>query len=188
MKLLIFRPFSFCLNAQLPQIVLGYRSTDTDVQVAAFGTLPQRPRTAKHKYDAIVQDEILETAPDGSLSVVFADGTEFLLGSDTSVVIDEFIYDPNTRDGHALVQLAVGTLYYVSGHLPNESVVIYTPTATIGIRGTKFYATVGDNSATAVDVVSGAVELTSKADGLSTIIGIGTLGANRWRGMDRQRG
>ena len=66
----------------------------------------------------------------------------------SSLVIDEFIYDPNSRSGSKLVMnVALGTVRYASGNiakLNRQNVDIRTPTARIGVRGTAFSMTVDE--------------------------------------------
>ena len=66
----------------------------------------------------------------------------------SSLVIDEFVYDPNSRSGSKLVMsVALGTVRYASGNiarLSRQNVDIRTPTARIGVRGTAFSMTVDE--------------------------------------------
>jgi hypothetical protein len=66
----------------------------------------------------------------------------------SSLVIDEFIYDPNSKTGSKLVMnIALGTVRYASGNiakLSNQNVDIRTPTARIGVLGTAFSMTVDE--------------------------------------------
>ena len=60
------------------------------VEVQAYGTPPRSPKASLVKYDAVVQNEILETVATGSLAVTFLDGMDLTLGGNTKAVIDEF--------------------------------------------------------------------------------------------------
>ncbi|MFH0934695.1 MAG: FecR domain-containing protein, partial [Pseudomonadota bacterium] len=69
------------------------------------------------------------------------------LGAKSATQLNEFRYDPVTRDGNMLVSVLKGSLRFVTGllgkHNP-KAVGIRTPTATIGIRGTDFIVSVED--------------------------------------------
>jgi hypothetical protein len=63
------------------------------------------------------------------------------------LIIDEFVYDPNTKTGSLSLKAALGTIRYASGQIAKTSptnVQIKTPTATIGVRGTDFTMTVDE--------------------------------------------
>ena len=85
---------------------------------------------------------------DGNVGIKFVDDTNVAVSPHSSLVIDEFIYDPNSRTGSKLVMnIALGTVRYASGNiakLSNQNVDIRTPTARIGVRGTAFSMTVDE--------------------------------------------
>jgi len=83
-------------------------------------------------------DEI-RTGPDGTVGVTLDDETLVSLGPNSVVVIDEMIYQPAKGDAGLSMHLFEGTLSYVSGGIAKMrpgSVLLTTPSATIGIRGT----------------------------------------------------
>ena len=84
----------------------------------------------------------------GDVGITFVDDTNVAVSAHSSLVIDEFVYDPNSRTGSKLVMnIALGTVRYASGNiakLSNQNVDIRTPTARIGVRGTAFSMTVDE--------------------------------------------
>src|SRR5208283_627515 len=61
------------------------------------------------------------------------------LGEHATLVIDEFVYDPTTSRGKLAVRIAKGAFLYVGGLIeraPGAKVLISTPAAAIGVRGT----------------------------------------------------
>ena len=58
------------------------------------------------------------------------------LGIDVSVVLDEFVYDPDPSNSSFILTVTQGALRFTSGVLPSDAYKINTPVATIGIRGT----------------------------------------------------
>ena len=84
----------------------------------------------------------------GGVGITFVDDTNVAVSSHSSLVIDEFIYDPNSKTGSKLVMnIALGTVRYASGNiakLSNQNVDIRTPTARIGVLGTAFSMTVDE--------------------------------------------
>ena len=90
---------------------------------------------------AVFQGDILETGVDGSLGVVFSDESRISLGPDTSLTVDEYVFEPKQNEGSFLSRMTRGSLLYVSGLIAKikpESAAVETPVGTIGIRGTRF--------------------------------------------------
>jgi len=84
----------------------------------------------------IVHNEHIHTSPSGSLQLLFIDKSSLSIAPNTSIVIDEFVYDPNSNKGHMLATLTEGALRYVGGELSHQGeTTIKTSNATIGIRG-----------------------------------------------------
>jgi len=89
----------------------------------------------------IYQNDTLRTGPDGSLGVVFRDDTLLSMGPESVLVIDEFVFAPKQGKFSIVIRMLKGTAAYLSGlisKLAPESAHFKTPTASIGIRGTKF--------------------------------------------------
>ena len=84
----------------------------------------------------------------GEIGITFIDDTNVAVSSQSSLIIDDFVYDPNSAKGSKLVlNVALGTVRYASGNiakLSNQNVDIRTPTARIGVRGTAFSMTVDE--------------------------------------------
>ena len=83
----------------------------------------------------------------GKVSIGFIDDTRVDVTQHSKLIIDEFVYDPNTKTGSLSLKSALGTIRYASGQIAKTSpknVQITTPTATIGVRGTDFTMTVDE--------------------------------------------
>jgi len=93
----------------------------------------------------IYQNDTLRTGPGGSIGLVFNDDTLLSLGPESVVVIDEFVFAPRQGNFSIAIRMVKGTVAYLSGlisKLSPDSAHFETPTASIGIRGTKFVARV----------------------------------------------
>lgn len=91
--------------------------------------------------------DTLVTGPDGSLGAIFRDDSTISLGPDSSFSIRSFEFSPKERKYGLIVRVTRGSLAYLSGligKLSPESARFETPTATIGIRGTRFAVQVGE--------------------------------------------
>jgi len=84
----------------------------------------------------------------GRIKMTFLDDTILRLTEHTEVTIDEYYYDPNQKASSRMTMNFVsGTARFITGKLglvPRENIIITTPTATIGIRGTDFTASVDE--------------------------------------------
>lgn len=83
----------------------------------------------------------------GKVAIGFIDDTRVDITQHSKLIIDEFVYDPNTKTGSLSLKAALGTVRYASGQIAKTSptnVQIKTPTATIGVRGTDFSMTIDE--------------------------------------------
>ncbi|MFP6740804.1 MAG: FecR domain-containing protein [Alphaproteobacteria bacterium] len=88
----------------------------------------------------IFQDDVIETGSGGAIGLAFIDDTTFSLGEDSRMVIDELIYDPATGDGSMSLAVIQGAFVFLTGEIAgsgDDAMMVTTPVATIGIRGTK---------------------------------------------------
>ena len=101
--------------------------------------------TANLQTDIVSFDEV-ETE-NGRLKIQFVDETQVSLTEHTYMEIDEYVYDPDPSKSKMAMNFVQGTARFATGGLglvPKENIIIQTPTATIGIRGTDFTTTVDE--------------------------------------------
>ena len=82
-----------------------------------------------------------------NLEITFEDNSKVKITEQSELVIDDFVYDPNTGTGGMSMRVALGTVQMTSGRLAKTSrdrVSIRTPTASITVRGTDFSMTVDE--------------------------------------------
>jgi len=94
----------------------------------------------------ISMDDEISTAKT-KLALTFVDDTKVNISEQSVLVIDDFIYDANAGTGTLAMNVALGTVRYSSGAIAansRENVKLYTPTATISVRGTDFTMTVDE--------------------------------------------
>jgi hypothetical protein len=106
--------------------------------------------------------DVLATEGGARLEIGFLDATTLTLGENAKLRIDRFVYAPRTT--RTSVRLAaVGAFRFVSGTRGGDSdVAIVTPVATIGVRGTDFWAGPIDG-AYGVLLLEGAVDVANGA-------------------------
>lgn len=130
---------------------------------AALARNPAGERTLVAGQDVFGGDTI-STSEQGTAQILFKDDTRLVVGPDSSVVIDKFVYDPGGSPAGATLNFARGAFRFITGKGRHESYVLQTPTASIGVRGTEFDVAVGSQG-TAVIVFRGAVEVCHRSTG-----------------------
>lgn len=131
----------------LPSVVLA--------EVGSITELKGNPAEANRDNEQLIVEEVgfrvdmldqLITA-NTRLGITFDDNTRVEITEQSELVIDEFVYDPNTGTGKMAMRVALGTVQMTSGniaHSNRENVSIRTPVASITVRGTDFSMTVDE--------------------------------------------
>lgn len=95
--------------------------------------------------------ESMDTVVVGSKTttgITFVDNTKVKITENSRLVIDDFVFDPKSKDAGKLgMKVALGTVRYASGQVAKnnpQNVNIKTPTASIAVRGTDFAMTVDE--------------------------------------------
>jgi hypothetical protein len=110
--------------------------TATAVNPSTEGTPPGGSTTTLTIGARVLHKERIHTSPTGSVQLLFLDKSTLSIAPNTTLVIDEFVYDPASKSGQMLTKLTQGTLQYIGGELSHQgAVTVETPAAVIGIRG-----------------------------------------------------
>lgn len=141
-----------------------------------YSTAPGENRGPIYVRDDVVAESLLETVRDGRMDVEFDDKTKLIVGPNSTVKLDRFVYDPSKSSGEVAVNMSRGVLRFVTGRLSSQSYKIKTPTATMGVRGTDFVVLVDETGATTVSVLDGEVSMTSDG-GDDASVGAGSTGS-----------
>jgi hypothetical protein len=84
----------------------------------------------------IVVKERVRTSASGSTQIQFPDQSAINLGANCDMVIDQFVYDPQSKTGTMAATVTRGALRYIGGQIShNSGATIRTPSANLGIRG-----------------------------------------------------
>lgn len=136
---------------------------------------------AKIEQEIVSYDEIETT--NGRLKIQFIDETQVSLTEHTYMEIDEYVYDPDPSKSKMAMNFIQGTARFATGGLglvPKENIIIQTPTATIGVRGTDFTTTVDELGRSLVILLPDAdcddytkLELGCKPSGSITVTNLG---------------
>jgi FecR-like protein len=127
----------------------------------ALGTRVSSQAEELDYFKKIFAEERVDTNETAVTSLQFLDNTNLYVGIRSSVMLDRFIYDPNTHKGEATVNFTKGVFRFVTGNIKTkEAVTLNTPTASMVIRGTHLLIYVLADGTSEVNVLEGAIDLT----------------------------
>ena len=134
------------------------------------------------KLDAKIDSDIFSfddvRTGNGRLAIQFLDDSVVKLTEHSKLVIDEFIYDPDPAKSKLALNMASGTARFITGKLGRinkENISIKTPTASIGIRGTDFTATVDELGRSLIILLPNADGTSSGEITVTTAMGVEIL-------------
>lgn len=87
------------------------------------------------------------TGPDSAVGITLRDQTMLSAGSNASLTLDKYEFNPATHEGALEASVKRGSLAVISGKLAKSSpdaVRFRTSTVTLGVRGTKFVIEAAD--------------------------------------------
>lgn len=121
----------------MPSEAIGRVSALTGevIVIRADGT-----RVALQIGDAVFAGDIVESSADAGIGILLADETALSMGAEALLVLDELVYDPAAQEGSMALSVLRGVFTIVSGQVSKtdpEAMLVHTPMATIGIRGTQ---------------------------------------------------
>ena len=106
----------------------------------------------------IFQDETIDTWKDSTTQLMFRDETTLTMGPDSSMVLDKFVFDPDSNTGEMLLSTTKGAFRFITGSVDPSSYSIETPIATMGVRGTIIEWRVNKNNVL-LKLVHGAADI-----------------------------
>ncbi len=107
---------------------------------AISGTVKTETRELKAG-DKIYLNETIYSAAGSGTQILLLDQSTFTVGEDSEVVMDTFVFDPNTNDGKIVASVKQGSLKVISGLISKknpDSLTVEVPEGTLGSRGTEF--------------------------------------------------
>lgn len=93
----------------------------------------------------IFKGDTIVTDASGAVGIVFSDGSVITLGPSGKITIENFAFQPEQQKISFLSRILKGSVAFISGaigRISPESVQFKTPTATLGLRGTKILVSV----------------------------------------------
>jgi hypothetical protein len=91
--------------------------------------------------------DVVKTGADGSVGITMNDDSLLSAGPNSVLSLDRYVFDATTSQGRFDASLASGSLAVVSGRIAKQSpdaMMIRTPSAVLGVRGTEFAVRLDD--------------------------------------------
>ena len=96
----------------------------------------------------VYPNDTVRTGSDGSVGIIFKDNSRISIGANSRLDLKKFVFKPAQQQFSMINKLTKGTASFVSGKMTKlspESVVLETPTSTIGVRGTTYNVKVNED-------------------------------------------
>ena len=110
--------------------------TTTAVTVLTTG---QPPGSAVRRLEIgtnVVANERVVTSQSGRAQMIFHDRSSLIVAPNSNLVLDEYVYDPETKAGKVIFSTTKGFFRFVGGIISKKNKVEFrTPLATIALRG-----------------------------------------------------
>ena len=130
---------------QLSSLVADTQSLTIEKQLvgivgAISGTVRTETRELKSG-DQIYLNETIIAGLGSGTQILLLDQSTFTIGAESEVVMDTFIFDPDTHEGKIVASVKQGSLKVISGLISKknpDSLTVEVPEGTLGSRGTEF--------------------------------------------------
>tara|TARA_R100000951_G_scaffold49592_1_gene41896 strand:- start:471 stop:1526 length:1056 start_codon:yes stop_codon:yes gene_type:complete len=135
-----------------------------------------KPYQAKQRFDIQQNDEAITT--NGRMAITFLDESQVKLTENSTLTIDEYIFDPNPSKSKMAITFGLGTARFITGGLnkiDKNNIDLKTPTANIAIRGTDFTVTVDEIGRSLLILLPNELGVASGEIIVTTAIGSVTL-------------
>lgn len=188
-RYMLSRAAAGAMLAGLAALTAGGPATAAEIGVMGAsnpdlrGTPPAASQRLLVTGDAVFQNEEIVSGPNGLGFAMFPDQTTLTIAPNSRIVLDEYVYDPETATGGVAMTLTRGALRFVGGRITKSAdATIRTPTATIGIRGGAAMIETEEDGAGRVTFVAG--EYARVASGDETVVISRTGGVAEFGAID----
>jgi hypothetical protein len=133
----------------------SFAAPAANVQVAQIKTVSGQAeiirnsaRTAARIGDPLYEKDTIETGADGAIGITFIDNTVMSGGPNSQIVLEDYKFNSSNFKGSMLTDMNRGTVSMISGDIARSTpgaMKVKTPSAILGVRGTRFVIEVKDN-------------------------------------------
>jgi len=139
--------FAFAIISLLVTVSQTSASIGTVTELNGSGEIVRESNVVGGEKGTLLESMDTARTKRGKMRLDFIDDTRVDVIDNSILVIDDFVYDPNTGKGSLDMRAALGTVRYASGQIAKNSrqnVRVRTPSATISVRGTDFIMVVDE--------------------------------------------
>lgn len=147
-------------NTFLALIILLFSNTQVfskdmiGIVAVGIGKISNQSKESLITGSKIYFGDSIFTEAASTAQILLMDQTTLTIGENSELVIDEFVYDPQTKIGKIVSSVKIGTVKIITGEISKtnpDDLEIKTPTGSIGARGTEFaVVTESDTKSTVV--------------------------------------
>ena len=156
-----------CASAGSPALASQAAGQAVAVKTSSTLSNPEGTISLVVGTDVAMGDRI-KTNGTGEVQLVFSDETRLVVGPNSALVIEAYLLRSNNRANNFTVRTLGGSFRMITGKSQKSAYKIKTPTATIGVRGTKFDFTV-KGSGTAVVLFEGEARVCGQTGRCQTL-------------------
>lgn len=124
---------STAISGQATALQQSGSAVSVDPAVSARGG--EGSRVLEVKGAVFMGDEIV-AGPNGLAQIRFIDDTKLVIGPNSRLKIDKFVFNPDNTAQQVTIDMVKGAFRFISGNSPHQAYSLRTPTMTIGVRGT----------------------------------------------------
>lgn len=103
----------------------------------------------------------VKTGPVGEAQLLFSDETRLVVGPMSTLLVERYLLKGDNTVSNFTVNALRGSFRFITGESPKNAYAIRTPTATIGVRGTRFDLAIGQNGETHLVLFDGSADVCS---------------------------
>ena len=110
----------------------------------------------------VFMGDVVKTGARGTAQILFLDDTKLAVGPNSDITIDKFVYSGGQTAKQVTINVTQGAFRFITGLSAKNAYTINTPTATIGVRGTKWEGVVDKDGMFKATVFEGAIQVCNK--------------------------
>ncbi len=109
----------------------------------------------------VYMGDVIRTGPKGMAQILLRDNTRLVVGPSSYMTVDSFVFSGNKAQDISLNAVR-GAFRFITGLSAKKAYEIKTPTATIGVRGTRFDFSINRRGGMALALYEGAARLCNR--------------------------
>jgi len=144
--------------APAPAALAQPAGTATDVSATARAVSGTQTRFLETQ-GAVFTGDVITTDPTGQAQIRFADDTKMVVGPNSQLEIDRFVFQSSTTASEVSMETVRGAFRFITGRSSKQAYRINFPGGTIGVRGTEIDMVIGPDGTGKFALWEGAFEV-----------------------------